>query len=212
MEKLSRNKWLITVLGGIIAAVATAYFLYLFPPERIFGQPDAKPAVDSDLNEGTGGPGLTAFQEVSASQKAERLDTLAQSSGPSDPAIQDSRPGPAGTGAKTRRVPQGVSGQEELRPGAVSLFQARATLLSPDTPILFSKIDTVVSVTFRETLGSSYAEFVVDTPRQKSFRFPVRNAGITREFEIGGQRYEIRVIAIDWQAMTAHILLRPTGS
>jgi hypothetical protein len=111
----------------------------------------------------------------------------------------------AANDAHPRPVPDKGPGQEQARSEPIS------SVLTPDTPAVLSQINTVVSVAFRETLGSRYAEIVVDSPSQKSFRFPARNAGGSREFEAGGQRYEIRVVAIDWQAMRAHIIVRPAA-
>lgn len=184
-ELSSPSKWLVAVLAGIVATVVAAYLLYLFPPERTLDRQVAKPVTGAENFGRTGSVGPPQASRPAAPEPEERpVRTLNE--------------------PRLRPVPDKGAGQEQLRPGPIS------SVLSPDTPTMLSSIDTVVSVAFRETLGSRYAEIVVDSPSQKSFRFPVRSAGGSREFEAHGQRYEIRVVAIDWQALRANIVVRPS--
>jgi len=183
------SKWLVNVSVGTAAAVAAAYVLYLLPPGRILGRQDTQPAAEAQGSATSVGAGSIAPPQ------------------PSRPAAPESRERPvrATNEPRLKPLPAKSTSQAQPRPGLIS------SVLSPDTPAVLSSIDTVVSVAFRETLGSRYAEIVVDSPSQKSFRFPVRSAGGSREFEAHGQRYEIRVVAIDWQALRANITVRPAA-
>lgn len=190
-EGYPSGKWLITIVGGAIAAVAAAYFLYLFPPQRIVRQPEPKPIVGSLPNYGQGRESFSPNRESAAPVRTPT------------PSVSDL----SSTGS--RGVEKKPWKEGKVRSSPVSPAQTDVKLLSQGEPLAFSSLDTTVSVTFRETLGSRYAEFVVDAPGQETFRFPARSAGTAREFVVGGRRYELRVLAIDWQAMTSRIRLRP---
>jgi len=189
-EWSNAGKWLGGVLGGCVATIAAAYLLYWVPPERLLGRPAAKPEakVDEGTNPGGSGPADPPASAPAASQPRE------------EPVKTPPVPGPLSAPAKGAE-------QEDLRARPIT------AILAPGTPAVLSPIGTVVSLAFRDTLGSRYAEIVVDPPSQKSFRFPARSAGDPGKlFEANGQQYEIRVVALDWQAMRAHITVRPASA
>ncbi len=176
------HKWLMTAVGGTIATLAGGYLLH------VFLQPQTTPPVAS----------VRADETARADPVPPARQTggyLVERPALSETPIQTPAPEPA---AETLEpvAPRPAGGPK---------------LLSPAAPVLFSEIDTLVSVSFRETLGSRYAEFVVDAPGSESFRFPARSAGAAQEFETGGRRFEIRVVAIDWQGMTSQVMLRPAA-
>lgn len=178
------SSWLITVLGGALAAIVAGYFLYFFPPDRSLRHAETIPSPRTEQP-----PALDRTL-----QEAQR------------------RPSPS----KMRSSPGQETSYSDLEPRLVdpdqeSLDESRVREISPGNPVYFADIDTGVNVSFRETLGSRYAEFVVTAPGRASFRFPARSGGTTREFEVNGRRYELSVVEIDWQRLKSQLTLQPVN-
>jgi hypothetical protein len=204
--------WLLTAGGGFLAAVAAAYLLYLLPPERVLGRDGA--AV-SAVPTPTGGLVGKPESEPLQKQSTAPVHPVPPSSLPPELSSPELRQAvvPAGTGVGTEVevVPHPTLGEmPESR--STRLDSSAVRFLTPEAPVTFSEIDAVVSVSFRDTLGSQYAEFLVDAPGQSSFRFPARSAGAAKEFTVGGRAYEIRVVAIDWRTLSSRVTLRQLNS
>lgn len=69
-------------------------------------------------------------------------------------------------------------------------------------------IETVISIQFRQTLGSGYAEVVVSPRGGASRRIAARSAGATGIFTASGWQYELQVVTLDEAAQTAEIMIR----
>lgn len=149
-EGRSPSKLLITVGGGALAAVAAAYLLYVLPPERVLGKPASQSMAGSLPKHGVGGAGSPPLHEGGVPQ----LQT--------SPGVQTATAAPANAGSRSATVETETRGAP--RPTWVELVAA-------GKPLVFPTINTAVSVTFRETLGSQYAEFIVDSPGKESLRF-----------------------------------------
>lgn len=80
--------------------------------------------------------------------------------------------------------------------------------LSPDAPRLFPSLSTVITASFRETLGSHYVEILVAAPDGAPERFPARSPGASRRFSAKGSIYEVQVVAIDWNQSKVDVIVR----
>jgi hypothetical protein len=80
--------------------------------------------------------------------------------------------------------------------------------LSELKPLTFRSLSATVSVEFRETLGTQYAELTISTPDQAPKRCAVRNAGARCEFQTGETAAALDVLSVDRANRTASIILR----
>lgn len=82
-------------------------------------------------------------------------------------------------------------------------------VLTEGNPHASPGLSTVMSVSFRETMGSRYAEFAIAPLGQPLIRFPARRAGASEQFMIDGAAYEVTVISLDLKGLTANVIVRP---
>lgn len=177
-----------SVIGAVVAAaLGTAQLVYFkgaSAPERHTLPPKGS----------TSSPGATSEPPATGPP-----------SQPIGPSISASSPSSTG---------QTVPGPTERRP---NLPRAVATPApAPDRlleiselkPLEFHSLDTTVSLEFRETLGSHYAELTVSTPGQPPTRCAARNPGARCEFQAGDTTATIDVVSMDRVRRKAKILLR----
>lgn len=75
-------------------------------------------------------------------------------------------------------------------------------------PLTFRSLGATVSLEFRETLGTQYAELTISTPDRPPKRCAARNAGARCEFQAGKTAAALDVLSMDRTHRTAKIILR----
>ncbi len=75
-------------------------------------------------------------------------------------------------------------------------------------PLTFQSLGATVSLEFRETLGSHYAELTVSTPGRPPIRCAVRSPGARCDFQAGDTSAAVDVLAVDRAQRMAQIILR----
>ncbi len=176
------------VIGAVLAAaLGTAQLVYFrgaSAPER-----HTPPPKDSTSSRG-------------ATSEPPATSPPSQPSGPSISASSPSSAGPNQSGSAEKRLnpPQGVATPPTAPDRLLELRELE--------PLTFRSLGATVSLEFRETLGSHYAELTVSTPGQPPIRCAARNPGARCEFQTGDTTATIDVVSMDRARRTAKIILR----
>ncbi len=117
---------------------------------------------------------------------------------------------PALTGPKASETTQPARRPKAI-PAPLVEFD-RPLQLSELKPLTFRSLRATVSVEFRETLGTQYAELTISTPDQAPKRCAVRNAGARCEFQTGETPAALDVLSVDRANRTASVILRSNSS
>ena len=84
----------------------------------------------------------------------------------------------------------------------------RPLQISELNPLTFRSLSATVSLEFRETLGTQYAELTISTPDQNPKRCAARNAGARCEFQTGETAAALDVVSVNQSHRTVEIILR----
>jgi hypothetical protein len=117
-----------------------------------------------------------------------------------------------GEESQSQRGKSAAEALDERPKEATPYHQAASDVGQPRTldngaPWLLSPLGTVITATFRETLGSRYVEVLVAPPEEAVVRFPVRNSGASMRFQAGRSFYEVRVLSVDWESSRVDLMV-----